>query len=122
MKKIGMLLISLSMIAAAGPAQAGFGNAGYEQAVNLKNRIESFVMSLQGVNGISVTVCDPQTGEPSGGAGHPFVYCVEIDAETQASMDALGQLLPAGSRVEGVLVSPRLLGTIEAQPRITAGN
>ncbi len=91
-----------------------------EKPRQLQEKISSFVMQMEGVNGIGITGCDPETYEQSVEPG--FIYCISIMTETEEAAEALSLLFPNGTRVEDVLITILHIGPVTTNPRISAGN
>lgn len=85
-----------------------------------KEELTPIVFAMDGVNGIGITGCDPETGENSFDPG--FVHCIRVYTETKAAKEALLKLYPVGSTYKGYFVTVKYIGVIEPQPRMSAGN
>jgi hypothetical protein len=87
------------------------------KAQSVRDQIAPAVFKLGGSPG--VVGCDPQTGEA--GVAGDFVYCVGIRAQTIEALELFSQLYPVGTQINGVFITVKYLGRIEAQPRLSAG-
>ncbi|MGE3684223.1 MAG: hypothetical protein AB7G93_21080 [Bdellovibrionales bacterium] len=93
--------------------QAAFSDPldGPERAIALQNKIERSVMQIEGINGLGITGCDPETGVISD-LEKEFVHCVIIYAETDGGAEQAVAKFPPGEKVDGVFVVVEWIGEI----------
>lgn len=117
MKQLSLTLALITLI-----SQISFAGAldTPHRAIRVKNSLATSVLNMNGVNGIGVTGCDPETGKKN--IDGDFVHCVVIMTETKEAARALKKLYPDGSKVKGVFVTVSFVGPIEPQPGVTIGN
>jgi hypothetical protein len=108
----------LALFAVFGIQGALADTASMRAARDVKEQIQSLLFSMKGVNGVGITGCDSNGKQVVGGSED----CISIGTETAAAASALRTLLPSGTRVDGVFVVVKKIGTIRPQPRASAGN
>jgi hypothetical protein len=92
-----------------------------DQARKVKNNISDQVFGLPRVHGLGITGCDPRTGERLS-TDRRFVHCVQINTDSQETLDYLQELFPPGRKVQGVFVIIQLSERPSIQPRSGFGN
>src|SRR5689334_11202892 len=96
--KLVITLLFLASAALASPLNS------LEQARSAKQIIKRQLAEYDGVNGIGIGFCDPQTGYKAPPQAQEVEYCVQVDATTKVAFNELCELYPLGSRVKGVFV------------------
>ena len=87
----------------------------------LHEKVTETLLSMQGVNGVGIGGCDPETGEETD-FSKDYIECLAIYTETEEAAQALLTLFPQGQKVDGVFVIVEFIGEIRAQPRMSGGN
>ena len=85
---------------------ATFASPKESEALLLKDKISSFVMSMEGVNGIGVGTCKAQ------GLDEP---CLSIMTTNEQTAKVLRTLIPPTKRVDGILVEVDNVGVLRLQ-------
>ncbi len=83
--------------------------------------IQTFVLSMEGVNGIAIAAC-ASDGSAHVDRNQKWELCLEINTETLEATEALELLFPEGSMYKEIFVGVRYFGVITPQPRMGAGS
>lgn len=117
MKKTLLVALGLSLPVFSFAAGRALDTA--ERAILVKDSIQEPLFEINGVNGIGVGACDPDTGEES--MRRNFVHCVVIRTSTKAAEKKILKMYPQGTRVRGVFIAVKFIGKIVPQPRMSVG-
>lgn len=93
-------------------------NPSKDQVKEAKEKISLFLLSMQGVNGHGISLCDPVTGNLFTDVSEdtPVQYCIDISTDTVEAEEALLTLFPpAAKTLDGILIHTRYTGRYIAQ-------
>lgn len=105
---------------AGGRYQYNPASPAFDRTAILRSKIQDYMMSLQGVNGITQSACHRDTGDSFSSLDFnsidpsQFEHCLVISTSTTQSLTALQRLMPPGYRYEGVLITEEFIGEIVA--------
>ncbi|MCB0408400.1 MAG: hypothetical protein KDD34_09365 [Bdellovibrionales bacterium] len=102
-----------------------FANTDYSGAIKadqVRAKIEPSLFAMDGVNSVSVSLCDAETGDLITDYQDSGEFCVLVTTSDAESLAKVREQYPMGGRTDGVFVTSINAGDIVVEPRFTIGN